>query len=258
MSLDQFAKKIEGLLTDVFQGATRALAKKHDVPRQSPPLLPSGEQPHYLPNEEEDDGPEIRQCVLVLDVSGSMSSPDWKPSRLAAAKAAAREFAIALAETDSHAFLGVVAYGSEAHIACTLNPIRQLNLIFKAIESLEIEGSTNFTKGLDAAAELFSTTRSQDNFRQVVLLSDGYNTGPNPFELAEDLKDYAVIECVGCAGTPESVDEELMREIASWNETCTEKRYRWVGEPQELTRHFVRLAQRPLLELTPRSSLPGR
>jgi len=126
LSLDQFAKKVQGFLTDIIEGGTRALAKKHNVPRQSPPLLSSGEHPQYLPHDEEDDhGPELRECVLVLDVSGSMSSPDWKPSRLAAAKAAAREFATALAETDPHAFLGVVAYGSEAHIACALIPVRQ-------------------------------------------------------------------------------------------------------------------------------------
>ena len=263
MSLDQFAKKIEGLLTDVFQGATRALAKKHQVPQPGQPQLPSGTESPRLPLEEDVQIPEhefdaVRECVLVLDVSSSMKTFDWKPSRLAAAQAAAREFAIALAESTPNAFLGVIAYESNARIACELLPVRQLEHIINAIESLEAYGGTGFAAALQAAEKLIPKTESPARYRQVVMLSDGHNNGPNPVEIAENLKEFAVIECVGCAGTPQSVDEELMMEIASWDETGTEKRYRWVGEPQELTRHFVRLARRPLLELTPRSALPGR
>ena len=54
-----------------------------------------------------------RDCVLVLDESGSMFDDDWKPSRLEAAKSAAKTFVMRLSEEQLDARVAVVAFGME-------------------------------------------------------------------------------------------------------------------------------------------------
>ena len=76
---------------------------------------------------------------------------------------------------------------------------------------------------------------------QVVLLTDGQNTGKDPIALAERLKKRAVIECVGIGGSPEDVDECLLKQIASAYPDGT-RRYRWIGQKEQLIKHFHKLA----------------
>ena len=77
---------------------------------------------------------------------------------------------------------------------------------------------------------------------RIVLLSDGHhNYGRDPRPLAETLKHRAIIECIGIGGQPHDVDEALMRDIAS-PDGRGGKRYRWIGDRQQLVERFEELA----------------
>ncbi len=179
----------------------------------------------------------VRDCVLVIDASGSMLDDDWKPTRLDAAKKAAHSFVRRLSQEQPDARVAVVAFGCRASVACQLTPARELDMIGHRIDQIDIEGSTNMYAGLKAASRLLKGSRAS----QVVLLTDGQNTGRDPETLADSLKSFAVIECVGIGGSPCDVDEPLLRRIASTYPNGR-KRYRWIGQKEQLIKHFHNLA----------------
>ena len=179
-----------------------------------------------------------RDCVLVLDASGSMLEDDWQPTRLDGAKAAAREFARRLACEAPSTRVAVVAYGSSAKAECPLTPASRFGDISRDIEHIDCMGDTNMRAGLKEAFRLLD-----QHYRtcQVVLLTDGHNTGRSPMKIAAQLKEFAVVECVGIGGTPADVDEALLKDLASVHPNGT-KRYRWIGNRDRLVEHFHELA----------------
>lgn len=180
-----------------------------------------------------------RDCALVIDASQSMLSKDWRPSRLGAAQEAAVAFIKRLSAEESASCVAVIAYGSTAQLHCRLTSVKnkQLKDIVKNICCL---GRTNIKSGLDIALQVLSGCKRQC---QVVLLSDGHNNEQQPIPVAEDLKKFAIIECVGIGGRPQDVDERLLRNIASAYPDG-KKRYRWIGDKERLVRHFHNLAGR--------------
>lgn len=183
-----------------------------------------------------DDG--SRDCVLVLDASPSMQDKDWPPSRLAAAQEAARAFVDRLANEEPNARIAVVAYSQRAKIRCGLTLASNTARLLRAVDGIHVGDWTNIHAGLKAAQDLLDrTTRSA----QVVLLTDGqHNTGKSPIVVADELKDDAIIECVGI-GQRYDVDEALLRNIASKYADGT-PRYRWIGDKEALVEHFENLA----------------
>ena len=153
-----------------------------------------------------------RDCVLVIDVSGSMLDDDWKPTRLDAAKNAAKTFARHLSQEQPNAHIGVVAFGFGAKVICRLTLAREVNMICHEIDRIGENGSTNMYAGLKAALDLL---RDHARTCQVVLLTDGHNTGQNPEKLADRLKEFAILECTGIGGSPADVDEPFLKRIAS-------------------------------------------
>ena len=188
-------------------------------------------------------GPEVdrpRDCALVIDASGSMQSTDWKPSRSEGAKEAAKTFCQRLATEQPDARVAVIAYGSRARVFCKLTRARDLTKISRAIDAIGGLGSTNIKAGLKQAHDIL---RDQCPICQVIFLSDGHNTEQDPKPVADALKEFAVIECVGIGGSPQDVDEELMKYIASEHPDGS-KRYRWIGDKERLVKHFHNLAGR--------------
>ena len=182
-----------------------------------------------------------RNSVLAIDASSSMSSRDWKPSRLEAAQNAARAYVDRLASEDPDATVAVVAYGDTAALLRELTPARRLNELTRAIESISGMGCTNITAAHETAWNLLKTSQG---LGQVVLLTDGcHNTGPDARPISDRLREFAVIECVGIGGSPSDVDEELLRYIASPYPDGS-KRYRWIGDKERLVQHFHNLAGR--------------
>jgi len=98
----------------LFAAARRWFEQNHK-PQVQPG--PTAGDPPYLQSE----GP--RDCVLVLDRSGSMATDDWKPSRLDGAKAAAQAFAGKLAQEEPLAQVAILSYGSQATSHCLLTSV---------------------------------------------------------------------------------------------------------------------------------------
>jgi Ca-activated chloride channel family protein len=135
--------------------------------------------------------------VLALDVSNSMAATDIKPTRMAAAKAAADAF---VARQSPAVKIGVVSFGNGAITVQT--PTTAHADAVEAIDRLSIGGGTSVGQGLitslDTIAGKQLTINEQDlandagglnvgyyGSDSVVLFSDGENvTGPDPIAIA--------------------------------------------------------------------------
>jgi Ca-activated chloride channel family protein len=136
--------------------------------------------------------------ILAFDVSTSMAAKDLAPTRLEAAKAAARKF---VERQPSSIRLGVVAFGDSGLIA--QQPTLDRTAVLGAIKRLTPQGGTAVGRGIltslsaiagkpltfDAASEQGSADETPIGYyasAAVVLLSDGENTvEPDPLELAQ-------------------------------------------------------------------------
>jgi Ca-activated chloride channel family protein len=136
--------------------------------------------------------------ILAFDVSTSMAAKDITPTRLDAAKAAARTF---VARQPSTIRLGVVAFGDSAVIA--QQPTDNRAEVLAAIDRLTPQGGTALGRGIvSAISAIAGKPISVDETGQdgtaggeelgyyssaaVVLLSDGENTtDPDPLVLAD-------------------------------------------------------------------------
>jgi Ca-activated chloride channel family protein len=136
--------------------------------------------------------------ILAFDVSTSMAAKDLSPTRLDAAKVAARAF---VAKQPSTIRLGVVAFGDSAVIS--QQPTNDRTQVLAAIDRLAPQGGTALGRGIvSAISAIAGKPISVDETGQdgtaggddlgyygssaVVLLSDGENTTePDPLVLAE-------------------------------------------------------------------------
>ena len=81
--------------------------------------------------------------ILAIDVSGSMRADDVKPTRLAAAQAAARAF---VKDTPGSTRVGVVAFAGSA--ALVQPPTRSREEVLNAIEQLQLQNATAVGSGI--------------------------------------------------------------------------------------------------------------
>jgi Ca-activated chloride channel homolog len=186
--------------------------------------------------------------VLAFDVSGSMAATDLKPSRMEAAKAAARKF---VERQPPSVLIGVVAFSDSG--LSTQVPTKDDTLVLAAINRLKPERATAIGNGIqaslaaiaaadaDPAAGFYSNRSAEPTASPtpvpawtyapaaIVLLTDGENTAnPDPLQLAQVARDRGVrIYTVGI-GSPDGVDldveggftvhsqldEEMLRTIA--------------------------------------------
>jgi Ca-activated chloride channel family protein len=186
--------------------------------------------------------------VLAFDVSGSMAATDLKPTRLEAAKAAARAF---IQRQPDSVVVGVVAF-SESGFAVQA-PTNVQDTVLTAINRLTPQRGTSLGRGIvdslqtiarsmEDPAEGFYTNRSPEPGAQptpvpagafksasIVLLTDGEsNVPPDPLAAASLAAELGVrIYPIGI-GTPEGatvtvdgftvrsrLDPELLNQIAS-------------------------------------------
>ncbi|SDP70018.1 Ca-activated chloride channel family protein [Pedococcus dokdonensis] len=136
--------------------------------------------------------------ILAFDVSTSMAAKDLAPTRLDAAKAAAKAF---VAKQPATIRLGVVAFGDSAVIA--QQPTDDRAEVLAAIDRLTPQGGTALGRGIVSSISAIAGkpisvdengedgTAGGDDLgyygsAAVVLLSDGENTtDPDPLVLAE-------------------------------------------------------------------------
>ena len=186
--------------------------------------------------------------ILTIDVSGSMRADDLKPSRIEAAKSAARKFVEKQPETVR---IGVVSFSDTASIVQA--PTRDRESVIAAINRLSPQRRTAIGSGiltsLDAIFEDAKTMPSQPaNGDQIetepaltpvapgsyasaiiILLSDGAsNTGTPPIEAAKVSSDRGVRVYTVGVGSPEGtilrtqgyairvrLDEETLKNTAT-------------------------------------------
>jgi Ca-activated chloride channel family protein len=188
--------------------------------------------------------------ILTFDVSGSMRAEDMKPSRLEAAKAAARIF---IEKQPSNVRIGIVSFSDNASIV--LAPTTDREAIFGAINRLTSQRATGIGRGiltsLDAIFEVpipeaprfrpgesivlptptptpTPVPRGEYTPAIIVLLSDGQsNVGPPPLTVVEEAANRGVRVYTVGVGSPEGIvlnfqgrsvrvrlDEETLKKIA--------------------------------------------
>ncbi len=166
--------------------------------------------------------------ILAFDVSGSMAADDMKPSRLEAAKAAAREF---VKKQPPSVEIGVVTFSQGGFSAQA--PTSDQDVVLAAISRLKVQAGTSIASGIESALKAIDLSygRSGDlgngeppslattptsaptptpvpkgtyTSAVIVLLTDGENTSnPDPTQSAQTAADRGVrIYTVG-VGSPE-------------------------------------------------------
>lgn len=198
--------------------------------------------------------------VLAFDVSASMAATDLAPSRIEAAKSAARGF---VAEQPAQIKVGVVTFGTNGVI--TQQPTTDRAAVLAAIDRIGVQGGTALGRGIQTSLTAIAgrtvqidgdpaagggTVEQQGpdlgyfSSAAVILLSDGENTSePDPVEVAEVASTAGVriypIGVGSAAGTvleidgfqvATALDEEMLREVAE----VTDARYFTAQDEQQL------------------------
>jgi Ca-activated chloride channel family protein len=109
--------------------------------------------------------------TFVIDVSGSMDMDN----RLGLVKQSLELLVRRLTQQDS---VAIIVYGSDAHMVLEPTSAYFKDTILNAIQSLQIEGSTNAEAGLRLGYKTAMRSYRQDATNRVILCSDGVaNTG---------------------------------------------------------------------------------
>ena len=218
--------------------------------------------------------------VLTIDVSGSMRANDLKPTRLDAAKAAARTF---VEKQPKNVRIGVVSFSDSASIVQA--PTDDRDAVEAAINRLAIQRRTAVGSGILTSLEAIfedpnakpSPTSPNDILAPlsptptpspvapgsfttavVVLLSDGVsNTGPRPLDSAQQAADRGVRVYTVGVGSPEGavlnlqgysmrvrLDEETLKRIAE----KTDAQYFKAESETDLGKVYADLATRLVLK----------
>src|SRR5262245_46235201 len=180
-------------------------------------------------------------AMLVIDVSGSMSADDLRPSRLVAAEQAAHAFVDRLPEGTR---VGLVTFQSQATVQVPLTADR--GTLYQALDRLQANGRTAIGDGLAAAPDQLkdrpTDTAGRPTPAVVVLLSDGMPTaGMPPAQAAARAKQAGVkVHTIGIGergaapviGNNQTarLDEGTLRQIAA----ATDGQYFYAGESTEL------------------------
>jgi Ca-activated chloride channel homolog len=118
---------------------------------------------------------ERASIMLVTDVSGSMQATDVRPTRLAAARAAAKRF---VAKVPNTVNVGVMALSSKPRVLAS--PTRDRVAINAALDQLAPRGGTGTGEAIQAATNILRRQPGVNGKRPpaaIVLISDGAATG---------------------------------------------------------------------------------
>jgi uncharacterized protein YegL len=188
----------------------------------------------------DDNGP--RDTAIVIDVSGSMGTSDYPPSRLDGGIQAGMAYATTCAKERPVNRIAIVSFSERACVVLPLTPVTRGREITNAFGRLTIDGGTDLAQGLKAAARLFENQPQTQRRRHVILLTDGQ--GGKPLKIAARLKGKlgVVIDVVGIGGSPDEVNEALLRQVAT-TDPDGRSHYRFIEDPQVLSQHYAQLAQ---------------
>jgi len=220
--------------------------------------------------------------ILAVDVSGSMRADDVKPTRLAAAQAAARAF---VKDTPRTTRIGIVAFAGSA--ALVQAPTGDRDSVIAAIDGLQLQNATAVGAGIlvslkaifpeqdfevrppGFAGAAAGGTRPQRggansvppgsyNSAAIILLTDGQTTtGPDPVDAARLAAARGVRVYTVGVGTPEGqiltgegwsirvrLDEDALKVVAD----LTRGEYFFAGNAIDLKRVYETLTTRLVME----------
>jgi Ca-activated chloride channel homolog len=118
---------------------------------------------------------ERASIMLITDVSGSMQATDVRPTRLAAARTAAKNFVAKVPKTVN---VGVMALSSKPRVLAS--PTRDRVAINSALDQLAPRGGTGTGEAIQAATNILRHAPGVNGKRApaaIVLISDGASTG---------------------------------------------------------------------------------
>jgi len=199
--------------------------------------------------------------ILAFDVSGSMAATDLAPSRLEAAKSAARGF---VEKQPTTIRVGVVAFGESGLV--TQKPTTDRAAVLAAIARLTPQGGTALGRGIQTALSVIAGKPVQlddsngsleaagpdigfHSSAAVILLTDGENTAePDPLDVAQVSSAAGVRVYPIGLGSPQgtvleidgfqvatALDEPLLRQIAS----TTDGEYFAAADEQALSKVYT-------------------
>ena len=117
--------------------------------------------------------------VMAIDVSVSMMATDVEPNRLAAAKAAATEFAESLPEDVQ---LGLVSFAGSASVLVT--PTRDRQAVVESVETLDLQEATAIGDAVLTSLRAIEAATAGESGAEapatIVLMSDGTTTVGTP------------------------------------------------------------------------------
>jgi Ca-activated chloride channel family protein len=177
-------------------------------------------------------------AILAFDVSNSMTADDLEPTRIDAAKAAARAF---VEKQPRSIMIGVVAFSNGGLVV--QQPTVDQAAVIATIERLSPQGGTSLGQGISTSLNAISNqavTTDEPSPEQgtsaihidnpastvVLLLTDGENTGPpDPMEIAQVAAEAGVrIYPIGI-GSPEGsiIQIDGFNILTQLNETILEQ-----------------------------------
>lgn len=141
--------------------------------------------------------------VLVSDASGSMAATDVSPTRLDAARGAAKTF---LDEIPDSLRVGLVGYSTIPHTV--LRPTQDQDTVRTTLDGLVADGGTATGDALAEALKSLepSNPKAKRPPAAILLLSDGATTdGQDPVEVAKEAGRLKIPVYTVALGTPEGV-----------------------------------------------------
>jgi Ca-activated chloride channel family protein len=145
---------------------------------------------------------ERASIVLATDVSGSMTATDLKPSRLVAAKRAARKF---VDQVPKRVNIGVLAFNGTPTVLHS--PTRDREAVLAAIDGMTPSGATATGEAIAAGTQMLRPSGARSRRRPpaaLLLLSDGTSTrGRDPIEQARAARRLGVRVYTVTLGTQE-------------------------------------------------------
>jgi Ca-activated chloride channel homolog len=147
--------------------------------------------------------------VLAIDVSGSMAATDVSPTRLAAAREAAKTF---LDQLPKGVRVGVVSFSSIAQVVTPATDNR--NLVVAALDSLRPGGGTAIGDAIQRSVAVGKAARGAAGGKRrpfsILLLSDGANsTGLPPLQGASLARKAKAPVYTIALGTPNGVVRQV-------------------------------------------------
>ena len=147
--------------------------------------------------------------ILAMDVSRSMKAEDVQPTRLDAARAAAKEFLTRIPEKFR---VGVVSFATRAAVA--VPPTEDRELVQASLDTLSSGEGTAIGDAVSLGLRMGNEEREDGTVppRSILLISDGARDGGqvDPREAAQAAKRQQVPVYTVLVGTPQGVVEETL------------------------------------------------